>query len=75
MHVSMPISKETILQGSDSVGDWTPKLQVDNNLTGLITTTSKTDADRFFAALSEGGESNNGDEKYLLRQLIWFFYR
>lgn len=56
MHVSLPISKETILQGSDSAGDWGPKLQVGNNFSVSITTTSKTDADRFFDALSEGGK-------------------
>jgi PhnB protein len=56
MHVSLPISKETILQGSDSASDWGPKLQVGNNFSVSITATSKTDADRFFAELSEGGK-------------------
>lgn len=56
MHVSLPISKETILMGSDSGGEWGPKLQLGNNFSVSITTDSKEEADRLFAGLSEGGQ-------------------
>lgn len=56
MHVSLPIGKETILMGSDSGGEWGEKLQIGNNFSVSITTDSKTDADRFFTALSEDGK-------------------
>ena len=55
MHVSLPISKETILMGSDTGGDWGKEFQQGNNFAISITTDSKTEADRLFGALSEGG--------------------
>ena len=55
MHVSMPISKETLLMGSDVGGEWAPELKVGNNITLSITADSKEQADRFFYMLSEGG--------------------
>lgn len=56
MHVSLPISKETILMGSDSGGEWGPKLQVGNNFSVSITADSKENADQLFTKLSEGGK-------------------
>jgi len=55
MHISLPLSKETILMGSDT-GDWGPKLTKGNNISLSINTSSKEEADRIFNALSEGGE-------------------
>lgn len=55
MHVSLPVSEETILMGSDS-GDWGAKLQVGNNFSVSINTDSKNEADRLFAELSQGGQ-------------------
>jgi len=51
----MPISKETLLMGSDVGGEWAPELKVGNNITLSITADSKEQADRFFYMLSEGG--------------------
>ncbi len=54
MHVSLPISKETMLMGSDTItssGD----AVFGNNFSVSISTDSKEQADRFFQALSEGG--------------------
>jgi len=56
MHMSLPISKETILTGSDSGAERAPKLMVGNNITLSITAENREDADRFFAMLSDGGK-------------------
>ena len=56
MHISLPISKETTLMGSDTGGDWAPNLRVGNNISLSISTDSKAEADRIFNALSEGGK-------------------
>lgn len=55
MHMSLPISKETILMGSDTGGEWANDFQAGNNFSISITTDSKADADRLFNGLSEGG--------------------
>lgn len=55
MHMSLPISDETILMGSDSVGEWAPKTVIGNNISLSITAGSTEDADRFFNGLSKGG--------------------
>lgn len=55
MHISLPISKETILMGSDSGGEWAPKNIVGNNISLFVNTESKEEADRLFKDLSTGG--------------------
>ncbi len=57
MHISLPISKETILMGSDTGGEWAPTTVVGNNITLSITAESKEEADRFFSSLSDGGKA------------------
>lgn len=56
MHVSMPISKETVLMGSDVGGEWARGLKIGNNITLSITAESRERADHFFSKLSEGGK-------------------
>ena len=56
MHVSLPISKECVLMGSDVGGEWAADLQVGNNITLSISAESKDQADQFFHKLSEGGK-------------------
>jgi len=56
MHVSLPISAETMLMGCDAAGDWGPGSKQGNNFAVSITTESKAEADKLFAALSEGGD-------------------
>jgi PhnB protein len=56
MHVSLPISKETQLFGSDTMGEWSPKLVQGNNFAVSINAESKAEADRLFNGLSEGGQ-------------------
>ena len=58
MHVSLPISKETLLMGSDTGGEWAANFKQGNNFSISITAVSKEEADRFFAQLSEGGQVN-----------------
>ena len=57
MHVSLPISNETILMGSDTGGEWAGDTIVGNNITISITTYSKEKADEFFNKLSAGGKA------------------
>ncbi|MDX1954647.1 MAG: VOC family protein [Chitinophagaceae bacterium] len=56
MHVSLPISKETMLMGSDTAGEWSSKFSAGNNFSISISTDSKGEADRLFAGLSAGGQ-------------------
>ena len=55
MHVSLPISKETALMGSDTGGEWATKFEVGNNFSISIDTDSKEEADRLFTELSKDG--------------------
>ena len=55
MHVSLPISKETMLMGSDTGGDWASNYSKGNNFAVSISTDSKAEADRLFNSLSAGG--------------------
>ena len=54
MHIALPISNETMLMGSDSVG-FGPRFVQGNNFSISINPTDKSEADRLFAALSKGG--------------------
>ena len=54
MHISLPISKETFLMGSDMV-DWSPAITFGNNFTISVTAQNKEEADRIFNGLAEGG--------------------
>ena len=56
MHVSLPISQETILMGSDTGGEWASNFQAGNNFSISINTKTTEEADRLFAGLSEGGK-------------------
>ncbi|KMQ70947.1 VOC family protein [Chryseobacterium koreense] len=55
MHVSLPISQETILMGSDTGGEWASKHVAGNNISLSVNTDSKEEADRIFNGLSAGG--------------------
>jgi PhnB protein len=63
MHVSLPISKETMLMGSDVGGEWCPELTKGNNFAVSISTDSKAEADRLFNELSAGGKVTMPMEK------------
>lgn len=55
MHISLPISNETMLMGSDTGGEWASSFQQGNNFAISVNAGSKEEADRIFAGLSEGG--------------------
>jgi PhnB protein len=56
MHVSLPISKETMLMGSDTGGEWAANYSQGNNFSISINTDSKEQADKLFSGLSSGGK-------------------
>src|SRR5688500_136393 len=56
MHVSLPISKETILMGSDAGCDGAANFKAGNNFSISINAESKEEADKLFAGLSAGGQ-------------------
>jgi PhnB protein len=56
MHVSLPISKETMLLGSDTGGEWSSNFKKGNNFSVSINTDSEAEADKLFNGLSAGGQ-------------------
>ena len=56
MHISLPVSKETILMGSDTGGEWAKDYTVGNNFSISVNTDSNDEADRIFNGLAEGGQ-------------------
>ena len=55
MHVSLPISNETMLMGSDTGGEWAADYKQGNNFSISINADNRKEADRLFEGLSEGG--------------------
>lgn len=56
MHVSLPISKETMLMGSDTGGEWASNYKEGNNFAISVSADSREEADKFFEGLSAGGQ-------------------
>ncbi len=56
IHVDLPITKNLVLHGSDSVDGMGPKLVVGNNVSLMLQAASKEEADRYFKLLSAGGK-------------------
>ena len=56
MHISLPISNETMIMGSDTGGEWSSNINMGNNFSISITTDSKEKADQLFHGLSAGGK-------------------
>lgn len=56
MHVSLPVSEETILMGSDSSEAFGQITNMGNNFSISINATSQPDADRLYNGLAEGGQ-------------------
>jgi PhnB protein len=54
MHVSLPISKETVLMGSDTGGEWAPSFVQGNNFSISINAATLEEANGLFNALSDG---------------------
>jgi PhnB protein len=56
MHISLPISEETCIMGSDSSDAYGHATKVGNNFSISINTDTTTEADRLFKELSHGGK-------------------
>ena len=63
MHISLPISKETTLMGSDVGGEWARHSVEGNNVQLSVNAESEEEARRIFDGLSEGGRVNMPMEK------------
>ena len=63
MHISLPISKETMLMGSDSGGEWSGPVTQGDNYTLSVNTDDVDEAKRIFSALAVGGEITMPMEK------------
>lgn len=55
MHVTLPISDNTVIMGSDTGGDWSKDYVKGNNFSISINSESREEADRLFEKLSQGG--------------------
>ena len=55
MHVSLPISQETVIMGSDTGGEWASSFNQGNNFSISITADSREEADSLFQGLSAAG--------------------
>lgn len=73
MHISLPISKETILMGSDIGGEWASHTVIGNNIQLSVNTDSEEEANRIFNALSAGGRVNMPLEKTFWGALFGMF--
>ena len=62
MHISLPISKETTLMGSDTTS-FSGKVTIGTNFSISINTDSKDEADKLFNGLSAGGKVTMPMEK------------
>jgi PhnB protein len=56
MHAQLPLTETVLLMASDAVPGFGPPLQPGNNFHVSVVAKDKAEADRAFAALSEGGE-------------------
>ena len=56
MHMSLPISKETMLMGSDTGGEWASSFKQGNNFAISVNAESRDEADKVFNELSKGGQ-------------------
>jgi PhnB protein len=56
MHISLPISKEPAIYGSDTGEEWSAGFKQGNNFSISINTNKREEADRLFNALSNQGK-------------------
>ena len=63
MHVSLPISSETRIMGSDQGGDWVPDLRHGNNFAISVNSNDVEEGRRIFESLADGGKVTMPFEK------------
>ncbi len=73
MHVSLPISKETILMGSDSSGSFGHNTVAGNNFSLSVNTDTEEEARSVFEQLSAGGKVTMPLEKTFWNALFGMF--
>ncbi|MCU4177391.1 VOC family protein [Carboxylicivirga sp. N1Y90] len=73
MHVSLPISKESVLMGSDSSEAFGKVTSVGDNFSISINAESEEEANMLFNGLSEGGKVNMPLEKTFWGSLFGMF--
>lgn len=56
MHISLPISKETVLMGCDTLAPFCPPVKQGDNISITINAIQPEEARRLFQALSQGGK-------------------
>lgn len=56
MHISLPVSQETVIMGSDVGGEWASSYKQGNNFSISINTDSKKETERLFNGLSANGQ-------------------
>lgn len=56
MHISLPISRETSLMGSDSPGEWAEQFKEGNNFSISLSVNTKEESETMFNGLSAGGK-------------------
>ncbi len=69
MHVSLPISKETMLMGSDVGGEWAKGFVAGNNFTISVNANKKEEVNRIFVTLATQGKVT-----MLLADTFWGSY-
>ncbi|HEY0896698.1 MAG TPA: VOC family protein [Sphingobacteriaceae bacterium] len=73
MHIALPISKETVMMGSDVGGEWAEKNVIGNNIQLSVNADSEEEAKRIFEALSAGGTVKMPLEKTFWGALFGMF--
>lgn len=63
MHLSLPISEETVLMGSDTGGEWQKDFKQGNNFSVSVNADNKHNAERIFKELSKEGKVSMPMEK------------
>lgn len=69
MHISLPISEETMLYGSDILNDAASNFIMGNNFALSLNVNSREEADQLFGALSK-----NGNVTTMLEDTFWGAY-
>ena len=73
MHIALPISKETVMMGSDVGGEWAEKNIIGNNIQLSVNADSEEEAKRIFEGLSAGGNVKMPLEKTFWGALFGMF--
>ena len=56
MHIGLPVSKQTMIMGSDTGGPWAASFKQGNNFSICISPDTRDEADRIYAGLSKDGQ-------------------